>query len=249
MGWRGEYSSPPDRPGGWVCDPCLDGDLAQREGLGRVAQAEELLEQTGIPPRYLRHRIHRVVVQGELEPDDAFRARVLGQAEAVIGATRWNRRLVEYLQAWRPGQPTAYLMGPVGGGKSVLLAALAAHWHVVRWRQGGRPVAWLSEADLVERCRRRQGSSTDWLEGVRIAVLDDLGTADDAKWAVRVTEEAIRYAYEHQVSLFVSSNLRFDELAERCGERAADRLFEITGGRQFELRGWSWRTGVPHREA
>ncbi|MEO0559406.1 MAG: ATP-binding protein [Bacteroidota bacterium] len=133
----------------------------------------------------------------------------------------------------RPGAGLC-LFGPVGTGKSYMLAALAA---AVRAR--GVPVVWTTYASLVAAIRRHYGTPlADTVEvnlqRCAVLVIDDLGDPFRSRGPVQETEDRRRLVLSviaeraaHFRPTLISANYgSLDEMADQFDPRIADRVRE-----------------------
>lgn len=221
-----------------ICDECLPEFDAEAEAR-RIASA---LSASGIPAK-MRDRRLTVVVKQPQDSDFPEWAREVRREQ--LGLTRWNATAARWLRDWQ-GDVSVLLTGPVGGGKSTLLAARVRDLVL-----DGLRVVWTSEHDIFDLLRNfdRRAAALRGLQAADLLVIDDLG-AVEARGAWRDDYELVftsRYNAERPIA--ATSNLDVDRLADTLGERVASRLVEMLDGgdRIFDLRGFDWRTKRPHR--
>lgn len=130
-----------------------------------------------------------------------------------------------------------YLYGPVGVGKSGLVAAICnkafENWVSTLYR---------SVPDLLDMIRDsyREGQDQDMDQGqlmgrikaVDLLVLDDLGTERPSSWVIEKLFQIVDYRYRHELRTLVTSNYSPAELVEKWGGdtygyRIVDRLLEM----------------------
>lgn len=231
---------------GSECVSCL---RAGREELGRE-RYEARLERSWLPKRYADFRFDRVLVQQKTETPEAFATRIAACASPHLGITPYNTDIARELRGWRRGGRSLYLTGPVGGGKTTLVAALLTR---LMWEDVG--VLYLPEAQLYDTVRKgmaaERGTRVFDVVGVAsrcsVLALDDLGTMENlAPWQRNVVEQVVCARYDADLPIIVTSNLRISDVANLHGERVASRLAEMCGRRQLELLGYDWRTGQQH---
>lgn len=242
---------------GWLADlecvECRKRALVEAEAAQKLAAYRKRLAASRLPERYHRYRFDRVLVQGTEEDLASFTSRVSDAAETHLGITRYNHQLARELREWSPSKPGVYLTGPVGGGKTTLIAALLTR---LMWMDVG--VLYLSESTLYDSVRRgmraERGQPVEDLEGlactVRVLALDDLGTTEAlASWQRDLLERIIAARYDAGKPILVTSNLRISDIGHLHSERVASRLAQMCGRRQYELVGFDWRTGHVHTAA
>ena len=141
------------------------------------------------------------------------------------------------------------LVGPRGTGKSHLLAAIG-HARLQR----GDTVRYEQTTELLDRVKatydRREGHETtsevlDQYHGVKVLLLDDLGTEKDTEWAESVLTSLIDDRYRNGRWLVVTTNMKNRAEMEKKYPRIADRLFDHRTGtvKQVTLTCSSYRTG------
>lgn len=255
-------------PGRWEqavhCEQCH----AAAQASYRTTRLVEALNRAGVPRRYRGHSLGRYLKQGAGEAWDHFRHR-LDQRPGTIGITTWNASAAATLRAWITGAPygAIFLAGPVGGGKSALLAALVQDLIAAHLDAHYDPPAysWITEPDLWDLLRQewrklRNSATLSQLIAADLVVLDDLGTTEQlAPWQRDAIEALICGRYNADRPVFITSNLPLSapghapSIAGRYGERVASRLIELLGGRRLpgyrEIVGYDWRSDRPHTSA
>lgn len=229
-----------------VCAACRG--RAEREAAERDLEAR--VAGSGLPARYRDYTFDRVALLQEGQDFTTWSAEL---PDGVLGITPWNRRLARELRAWEPGSPSLYVVGPVGGGKTTLAAAL-----VRKLIRSGVNALFIAESALWERVREEMAAplrehrrrTIDVLSRGRVLVLDDLGTTTSLKaWQVDAIETVVCTRYNDRLPVIVTSNLELPAIADLYGERVVSRLLEMTRRRQVALRGWDWRSAQPHPAA
>lgn len=239
-------------PGFWIhgqqCDVCDAADKREE----RRAKAIEVMRSSGLPPRYQGYSFRHTERMADDEQLQDFAARLEASERKILGVTRHNGRLVRELSRWAPSDGSLYLQGPVGTGKTTITAALVA----AAIRADKAPL-YTTESDLFSARRwemrhrsTKVRSMLDACRGADVLFLDDLGRIEDLKpWMIDDVESVICYRYDHELPVVISSNLDMSALAPLYGDRVVSRLFQLVRGRQKELAGYDWRTGVEHELA
>lgn len=233
-------------PPGALCGICQEGENA-REAQRKI---EARLERARIPKELWSASLEACLRQAQHESPDAFYQRVRKSSPGVLGMTTWNFKALTVLRNWHPRDGWVYLTGPVGSGKTALAYALAAKW--VKAPEG-REVLCLSEEEILTAHRSSsagKGDSglIDRARTVEILVLDDAGMFDakERDWRVELVERILFHRDKENRTTLLTSNRPLSELAGVYGDRVTDRLTSRCGERNFELFGWSWRTGKSH---
>jgi hypothetical protein len=234
--------------------------------LKREQVTLERIAESGLPGKMQAFRWDQVQeyrdVAGELVlhadrstiTHEAFQAFQDGLPGGVLGITPWNKTLALRLRALcQPGVnvQTMMIVGPVGSGKSTLVAAT-----VSGLLGRGLACSYLTEANLWAMVRKQWSQVTkkshrapdviQQLVDVPILALDDLGTVESPKpWHVDGMERLICGRYDNGLPILITTNSSLDELADTYGERVGSRLVEMIGrgARYVELGGPDWRTG------
>jgi hypothetical protein len=224
----------------------------QRQTQEEADQAfAALLDGSGLPARYVGFSYGRVLKQraGESWPD--FNARVAKAERPTVGITPSNARVAAlFRDLVSKGIRSVFLTGPVGGGKTTLVAAALCDL-----MRADVPAVYLPEAALYKRLEeiRRAPFGEKYVDVVavasrcRVLALDDLGTTEALDKRQRDAIEAIVCArYDGNRPILVTSNLTLAEVGRLHGERVASRLTEMCGRQQVQLIGYDWRTGAEH---
>ena len=242
---RGEHRQFWTRDGS-ECGPC------KRDGAAALARDryDARLAASCLPQRYAGFRFDRVLIQQRDEPMGAFAARIAACEKPHLGITPPNADIARALRSWRRGGRSLFLTGPVGGGKTTLMAALLNR---LMWEDVS--VFYLPEALLYDTVKKAmfapRGEKVPDVVGMAsrcsVLALDDLGTVENlAPWQRNTIEQVVCARYDADLPIVITSNLYIEDMASLHGERVASRLSEMCGRRHLELIGHDWRTGKQH---
>lgn len=240
----------------YQCPACKE--LAVREE--HVAKFRELLAGSNLPARYHGFTFRRISKLRPGEDVAALAARLEAAPAPTVGITPWNDDVAKMLRDWRPGRRSVFLTGPVGGGKTTLVAAALVD---LMW--AGTTAVYLPEAELYARLRRiaaqpRERSSSSFrghgssreVDILRIAqatpvlALDDLGATERLEaWQRDAVAALVCARYDRGLPMLITSNYEIAQIANLHGERVASRLSEMCR-QQVRLAGFDWRTGHQH---
>jgi len=136
------------------------------------------------------------------------------------------------------GESWLFICGPVGSGKTRLAAIFAqqAHASGLGWVMRWEPVQ-----DIIEKLRPSD-NLRKWRNKLVEAdplIIDDLGSEYASEWGRAEIERLISKRYDSRLMTVITSNLPFERIPEKYGERVADRLREIST--VIELIGPSYR--------
>lgn len=155
----------------------------------------------GIPERY-RHSAFE-----NFEPMD-------GKTYALTEALAWD------------GKRPVVLAGPVGTGKTHLMAAMG-----LREMERGRPVKFVDVRDFLDEIKARFGTDQvqsyyEMIANSHTLLLDDLGAEQDTEWADAQLRALINHRYSRQLPTIITTNLGYSEIKQRLGEAVASRMSE-----------------------
>jgi DNA replication protein DnaC len=234
-----------------MCRVCSDATRALEDDQRR----QDVLRRARIPERLWWAGFDRVVRQGRDQDWASFRARV-DAAPGHVGITTWNVKAATTIRDWQTTDPMGlYVWGPIGSGKTTLIAARAN-----ALAQGGADLCWVQEAELLTGKPLHRMALFDRCCAVRVLVLDDLGVTSSIKgWQRDMMQDLFARRYAQALPMLISANLPIDapgprdhSVARRYGERVASRLIQMVGGNRaglpgyLEVRGYDWRTDTPH---
>ncbi len=223
----------PTEAGECACSACLEA----WDEAARAQAAEERFDIAGLPPRYRSLALGQVVQGlGETEEDAVKRASRIDPPALAI--TKHNNRVATDLRSWQRGG--FFIEGPVGVGKTTLLAARLAEL----LREGGQG-QFLSVPELVFQfkiSRKKAWMMATQAADAGVLLLDDLGHPDDiASWMVEPVERIIARRTEFMLPTLVSSNRGMDSLERIYGVYVRSRLEEICGRQVYFLNGPDFR--------
>lgn len=138
---------------------------------------------------------------------------------------------------WKPG---LLLFGTVGNGKSTLARAIGGLIGILYEstysdrRKSVRTVSALELADIA----KNQPERFDSIKKAELLAIDDVGTEPSVVkvWGNEISPfvDTIYYRYDRQLFTIMTSNLNAEELANKYGERIADRFAEMFDRIAFE---------------
>ena len=246
-----------------LCEP----HIASQKQAAEESALRKLITSSGIPRRmeslrwssYQEYRdgtgeLVTVTNRDSVTPDDFLRF-TAGLPLGTLGITPWNKQLAGRLRLLsRPSArvETTVIMGPVGSGKSTIMAAA-----IIGLLARGTVCRYITEAELWALVReqwsqtsKKQLRARDVIEqlvDVPVLGLDDFGTTESPKsWIVDGIERLVCGRYDAGRPILITTNVNLDGLANIYGERVASRLAEMTGrgARYVQLGGPDWRTGI-----
>lgn len=210
-----EYQIPAGSPVGVVrflenqerpeCDACVERREMAEEATERRRLRRSRLEASGLP-RTLQDLSW-----------DSYEVNAKGAEQARAAARRWAEG--------RASKPGLMVHGPVGVGKTRLAATAA--WEMLMRRD----VRWVSMPELIIRLGASftdsdRARAIKILTGKGALVLDDLDKIKPSAWVLSNVFTAIDSRYQSGAPLFVTSNLRPDELVRHFagdGREAEER--------------------------
>ena len=140
------------------------------------------------------------------------------------------------------------LVGRYGSGKTHILEALAR-----QMLKSGHYVRYEYVPVLLDDLRATYEEDAEvkfperWAMYARaqVLLLDDLGAEKTTEWAAEKLTALVAERYRTGGRLVVATNLKFDQMAEKVGNRIADRLFDDRTGKVLSvtLTTSSYRTG------
>ena len=147
----------------------------------------------------------------------------------------------------RGSEPILVLQGEVGVGKTTLLECIG---HAALER--GQTVRYLYMPEALEQLRGTFGDTAEqqlydlieeW-QNASLLLLDDLGVGNTTEWSIAQIGTLVDERYRNNRRLVVATNLGSrDAMADACGLRVADRLFDRGTGKakRVGLTGKSYR--------
>jgi hypothetical protein len=242
--------------GGWWCRPpvrpcgpdCRGAGVAPRlraaapTDLEVEVDVDATLAAAGVPARLIGASLARSCRIADGEDLGAFRART--RASKAIGVTPDNARAFVAVRDFVGTDGWLALHGPVGVGKTVLLAA-ALRAHV----EAKRGTVLYVTADQLAGAEGRmwRGDGEQWRSaGISLLAVDELGASTRPTRAEQdILERVIDWRYRQQMPTLFATNRPWSELidehASPYGARVADRMAEMVGARAIVVAGTSWR--------
>lgn len=205
-------------------------------------RVQEIIGGSGINARFLRRTFERFQVTEQNE-------RALRICREY--ADTFRDKLPEHNE--EPGRNGLFITGPMGTGKTHLVAAIAN-----QLMRGGTPVLCMTMIDLLDQIKRTyaqygDGISESALLGtyktVPLLIIDDMGKEPATDWAVSKIYAIVNARYEAYMPTIVTTNYTDGELVRRLtpkdtgdpytAECTVDRLREMCAA--IVTRGDSWR--------
>jgi len=206
LGWRRvDLEAQPGEPGFGTLVPCACNQAA------RIQQHRRLQQLLNLPQRLQAWTFETFIVFDEPEPPQGRGSNRVAYAAAQAFAAA----------------PVGWLLltGPVGTGKTHLLAAIA---HVCLAQQ--RSVAFATAPDLLDALRDGYADATfnyqtrfGHLRSIEVLLLDDLGTEKATPWAQEKLFQLLNARYNAGLPTAVATNLPLRELAPRLRSRLMDQ--------------------------
>lgn len=150
------------------------------------------------------------------------------------------RRYVRDLERNLDAGHGVWLEGDVGTGKTTLAMLISKHA-----LEAGRSVAIYSLPRLLSELRKTFDESSDTtylqlldsLTMVDLLHIDDVGAERTSEWVLEQLYSIVNARYEEQKSIVITTNLKYDRLAEEIGWRTVSRLIEMCGDMKLPLKG------------
>lgn len=203
-------------------------------GTGFVYDEKDVLLRCGdCLKRGQQERIHRLLGASQMGP--RFRDKGFEAIKPLPGIKRALAAAKEYAERFeekrRLGRGIA-LVGGVGVGKTLLASALL-HELIQRRQLAG---VFVGSSELLEALRRTYDAAsrvstselTDLVKQAEFLALDDLGVERPTEWVLERLYQIVNYRYEHLLPILITSNLDWEGLEGRVGERIVSRLMETT---------------------
>lgn len=146
-----------------------------------------------------------------------------------------------------------YIQGPVGSGKTHMLAAMAKERVLSRW--GQRKVLFTTAYKMLDNIKagfqkpdlrslddEEESRIDSWVtryEEVPILAIDDFGMDQVTDWRLGTMFSIINHRYNEMMVTYLSSNMSLAVLAEKFDERIASRIYQMCN--IIELKKKDWR--------
>lgn len=156
-----------------------------------------------------------------------------------------DKATVEHLSKaakWIVGnyKPGLLLYGSVGNGKTTLVRAiirLIGILYASSYSSERKGVATVSALELANIAKQETGRF-DTLKAAELLAIDDVGVEPSIikVWGNEISPfvDTIYYRYDRQLFTLMTSNLSEEQLADKYGERIADRFTEMFDKIHFE---------------
>lgn len=218
----------------WDCPRCEDrGEILTSTGFVRCGCHQEqdldnLRRQAGLPPRYANATFASASLDLYAPRSDS------GQDTPRVRAERAFRAGREFVQKQLTEKSSRGLLidGPVGSGKTFLLACVAnellAH---------GRAVRYISYSDFLFLVRLSFAPDSPYseyelirdIERIPVLIIDDLGTEQATDFSSSLLYRIIDHRYGKKLPFVISTSCSLNQLARRLGylgEKIMQRVTE-----------------------
>ena len=229
---------------------------AERAAKERAAQEAEEAEK--------KRKLLRMIV-GDSGMSARFLRRTFDTFQSTSNNQKALRVCMQYADTFKdklpqnnpdPGRNGLFITGPVGTGKTHLVAAISN-----RFMDGGTAVICMTMIDLLDRIKqsyeKQRGLGTEPNESqilstykkVPLLVIDDMGKEPATKWAVSKIYAIINARYEAYLPTIITTNYTDGELVRRLtpedgdtttAAATIDRLREMCAA--IVTTGESWRS-------
>ena len=246
-------------------EPCECSEaVAEAERLAAEKAAKEQREAEIKAARDMRDRVRRIV------GDSGMNARFLRRTFDTFQVTEDNQKALKVCKAYadsfaeklpknnpEPGRNGLFITGPMGTGKTHLVAAMAN-----QLMHEGTPVICMTMIDLLDRIKqtyeqhRQYGAESTEADVLRtykrvpLLIIDDMGKEPATEWAVSKIYTIINARYEAYMPTIITTNYTDGELVQRLtpkdsgdpvsAEATIDRLREMCSA--IVTSGHSWRS-------
>ena len=205
-GWR--RADPGAKPG----EPMFGRIVPCRCNLAERERAQSLrLSVSGLPGRLQGQTFERFVVVDEPDPPQGRGSN--------REATRVARKFASAPEGWLA------LSGPVGSGKTHLLAAIGN-----ACQNQGVPFVFLTAPDLLDALRAGYNDANadydarfEQLRTIAVLLLDDLGAEVATDWATEKLFQLLNHRYNAELPTVVATNFPLNKLPPRLRSRLQDR--------------------------
>lgn len=201
-------------------------DDATTKAAGRVGK-HSTVGQTDVTPCVSPNPRQVVGIINEARIPSRYLDAELGRFDGFSPTDRTQKTTISnWIKALKPGQSSGLLLsGPVGIGKSWLLAAMAKHLAFqgfsVRYADFFQLVHELREAYSSDQADR---SSLRPLQNVDILIIDELGKGRNTEWELSVADSLISDRYNGNKCIIAATNYPLRGTASDHQQRQIDYL-------------------------
>ncbi len=218
----------------WDCPECQDrGEILTPEGYVRCSCHQErdlsfIRKQAGLPPRYSRSRFATANLDLYPSQDTSGKEAPRVRAKKAFKAAR------EFAHGQlKEGSSRGLLIdGPVGSGKTFLLACIANEL-----LEHGKPVRYISYSDFLFLVRLSFAPDSPYseyqlineIEQAPVLIIDDLGNEQATDFSSSLLYRIIDHRYGRELPFVISTSCSLNELARRLGylgEKIMQRIIE-----------------------
>jgi len=218
-----------------VCPHCLGRGFIMGEDENAVPCV--CMDEQKLINRFKYARLSRELIKCRLEDFDFSYYKDESNGEHLLRAQKAWQAAQDFAAKVLndPHQTGLLYTGPVGCGKTFLVAAIAN-----RLIEYNRTLLFLIVPDLLDELRSTFGRSDvseldllDIAKTVPILILDDMGAHNYTEWTRNRLYSILNHRVNEQLPTLITTNLDFAEIGYYLGERTSSRLLQMC--RVFQL--------------